>query len=384
MSRPSNLPPNIVILNAAKDLLMLELAAELPAESSLTIEYVNRMASTSSAVMQVCSRQARSVLHLSATLRRAAAAAVEHDALNVAQATAYSAMFALFPALIVAAALVSLVPDATPFRSQMATFFDRILPPNVSPLLEAYFVQSGGTQHPGTALLGSIVVSLTGATSVMTTLMEGFRRAYELPLLRRSFWPLRLRALMLVPLSLLPLAAASALVVFGHLMTHWVAELVAPELRAPVYVVAFLVRWTVSLAGSVGLIAVIYHLGTDMTRGMREYFEPLLNDVMTRGPLQLLRRDWSWSASLPGATVATLLWFASTLVFGVYVTRYANYSRVYGSLGAAIALMSWLYLIALSILIGAEFNAQLRIEQRDPALSELLWKLPGLRRRRGR
>jgi membrane protein len=324
------------------------------------------------------------LLHISQTLRRAAAAAVKHDALNVAQATAYSAMFALFPALIVAAALVSLLPDSAPFRSQMSFFFGRVLPSNVSPLLEVYFVQSGRTQHAGTALLGSIVVSLTGATSVMATLMEGFRRAYKLPLLRKSFWPIRLRALMLVPLSLLPMTAASALVVFGHLLTHWVAMQVAPGLKEPVYVVAFLVRWTVALAGSVGLIAVIYHLGTDMTRGMREYFEPLVTDVLAGGPLQLLRRDWSWSASLPGATVATVLWFVSTLVFGMYVTRFANYSRVYGSLGAAIALMSWLYLIALSVLIGAEFNAQRAVEQRDPALSELLWKLPGLRGRRDR
>jgi membrane protein len=99
----------------------------------------------------------------------------------------------------------------------------------------------------------------------------------------------------------------------------------------------------------------------------------------------MLRKDWSWRASLPGATVATLLWFVSTLLFGYYVTRFANYSRVYGSLGAAIALMFWLYIIALSVLIGAEFNAQRAAQgpaRRDPRLEELLWKIPGLRQRR--
>ena len=69
-------------------------------------------------------------------------------------------------------------------------------------------------------------------------------------------------------------------------------------------------------------------------------------------------RDAGWRASLPGAVLATVLWFFTTLVFGVYVTRFANYSRVYGSLGAGIALMIWLYLIALCVLLGAEFNAQ--------------------------
>jgi len=74
--------------------------------------------------------------------------------------------------------------------------------------------------------------------------------------------------------------------------------------------------------------------------------------------------DWSWRSSLPGATLATAMWFLTTLLFGLYVTRFANYSQVYGSLGAAIALMFWLYIIALSVLFGAEFNSQLSTKRR--------------------
>src|ERR1700744_1120502 len=70
--------------------------------------------------------------------RAAIYAPLEHDSLTVAQATAYSAMVALFPALIVSAAVVALLPETLPFRFQMAMFFDRILPSNVSPLLESY------------------------------------------------------------------------------------------------------------------------------------------------------------------------------------------------------------------------------------------------------
>jgi membrane protein len=316
-------------------------------------------------------------LHNCHALRRAAISANEHDAVNLAQATAYSAMFALFPALIVAAALVSLLPDAFPLRMQMATFFDRVLPSNVSPLLDSYFSRADHSGHAQSVLLGSVLVSLSGAAGVMATLMEGFRRAHKLPLLRGNFWPTRLRALMLVPLSLVPMTAASALVVFGHVATVHLASDIEPGLRRPVYVFAFLLRWTIALAGSTGIIAVIYHLGTDLTRHMREHLEPLV-----REPWKMLRRDWTWRASLPGAALATLLWFVSTLLFGFYVTRFANYSRVYGSLGAAIALMFWLFLIALSVLVGAEFNAQRTMQHRDPHLSELLWKLPGLRKRR--
>ena len=107
----------------------------------------------------------------------------------------------------------------------------------------------------------------------------------------------------------------------------------------------------------------IYHLGTDPTTKMWERLQPWLHE-----PWNLLRHQWSWRASLPGATLATGLWFVATLLFGYYVTRFANYSRVYGSLGAGIALMVWLYLIALCVLIGSEFNAQRAKLRSDSAL----------------
>ena len=296
-----------------------------------------------------------SPLALGRFIQKAVYAALDHDCLTVAQATAYSAMVALFPALIVAAAVVALLPDTLPLRYQMASFFDRVLPSNVTPLLEIYFQTTHKTPQTTPALIGSLVVSVTGAASVMATLMEGFRRAYNLPLEHPGFWRRRGRALALVPLSLLPMAAASALVVFGHLLTQWLAAEFSPELRMPFFVLAFIVRWTITLAGSVGIIAVIYHLGTDVSKHMREHMQPFLH----------FRMDWSWRRSLPGATLATVMWFLTTLLFGLYVTRFANYSRVYGSLGAAIALMFWLYIIALSILCGAEFNAQLAASRRS-------------------
>ena len=332
---------------------------------------------TSGAVWRrVCVRPVQGTIALADLLRRSALAAMDHDVLILAQAVAYAAMVALFPALIVAAAVVGLLPDTLPLRMQMAMFFDRVLPSNVSPLLEAYFATTHRNPQTARALVGSVVVSITGAASVMSALMEGFRRAHDLPLGKGSFWRRRGRALALVPLSLVPMAAASGLVVFGHLLTGWLAGAMTPSLQLPVYVIAFVVRWTVALAGSVGIIAVIYSLGTDPNTHMRDHLEPWL-----REPWALLRREWSWRASLPGATLATLLWFLTTLLFGLYVTRFANYGQVYGSLGAAIALLFWLYIIAFSILIGAEFNAQRTAARRDPEAAALLWKLPAINER---
>jgi membrane protein len=310
-------------------------------------------------------------IDLMSTLRRTLVASLDHDVLTVAQATAYSAMVALFPALIVIAALVALLPDMQALRSQLSMFFDRVLPSNVSPIVESYFSTVHKNPRTTGALLSAAIVSLTGAVSVMSTLMEGFRRAHRLPLGKGTFWIRRRRALELVPLSLLPMTVASLLVVFGHMITQWLAREMSGSMLVTFYAVAYGVRWAVALAGSTAILAVIYHLGTDVTMELMEHLTPPDLGQLLRQPMRILRNDWSWRASLPGAALATGLWFISTLLFGFYVTRFANYSRVYGSLGAAIALMFWLYLVALCVLIGAEFNAQIAIGRQIAETREL-------------
>ena len=262
--------------------------------------------------------------------RSVLAAALDHDGINLAQSAAYSAMVALFPALIVSAAVIALLPDVTPLKVELGEFFDQVLPSDVFPLLTSYFAGSPNSPHTARALIAAALVSLTGASSVIATLMEGLRRAEGLPLDCWTFWQRRRRALLLVPLSLVPLAVATALVVFGRFITGWLANDLADSVKPAFFAGALALRWTVALAGVAGLTASIYHLGTPRSR--------------------------RWVRSLPGAIMATALWFASTLAFGWYVTRLANYSQVYGSLGAGIALLVWLYLVFLSLLCGAEFN----------------------------
>jgi membrane protein len=274
----------------------------------------------------------RRLLRLPRILHGAALRAGRHDCLNLAQSTAYSAMVSLFPALIVSAAVISLLPDNAPLRFQLSTFFDRILPPDVSPLLQSYFVDSPHSNRSARALIAAFIVSLIGASSVIATLMEGVRRANDLPIDCWTFAQRRLRAFLLVPLSLVPFVLASTLVVFGQFITEWLAVHIMPSARTPIFAVALLIRWIVVLTGSTGIIGLIYHMGTPMQQ--------------------------SWKRVLPGAILATMMWFPATVGFGWYVTRFANYSQVYGSLGAGIALLFWLYIISLSVLYGAEFNTE--------------------------
>jgi len=301
-------------------------------------------------------RLLRSRAALAGVVKRTVLSAAAHDCLNVAQSTAYSAIVALFPALIVAAAVIDLLPDTTPVRFQLAGFFDRVLPPGVSPLLDGYFEKTPSNTHSVRALVGAGVVSFLGASNVIATLMEGFRRARELPAHCWSFWERRRRAAELVFLSLAPMTVASLLVVFGHTVTLWLAGSIGPGVRESIYAIAWIVRWSVTLGASVGLIALIYQLGVPH------------GEKAMRGGVAGPETGRAWWTILPGAVVATAMWFLTTLAFGWYVTRFANYSEVYGSLGAGIALLFWLYIISLSVLCGAEFNAQFeRLRDRDGA-----------------
>ncbi len=289
-------------------------------------------------------------------------AILDHDCLNIAQAAAYSAMVSLFPALIVAASVVTLFPDSAPLRLQAALFFDRILPPDVSPILDSYFQNSHKTAHSSQALALAAVVSLAGASSVIVTLMEGFRRAFNLPANQWSFWDRRWRSFALVPIALVPLMIASTLVIFGHFVSMWILATIGAPAQALILMLSFVVRWTVALIASVGVIAVTYHMsvppgGLAIVEETDRPKDQFWGSVRTVRAMSTMEK--SWKRTLPGATLATAMWFLTTLAFGLYVTRFANYSEVYGSLGAGIALLFWLYIISLSVLTGAEFNAQL-------------------------
>ncbi len=305
---------------------------------------------------------------LTRALHRTALSVIDHDCLNVAQSTAYSAIVALFPALIVAAAVIGLLPDTAPVRFQLSAFFERILPPGVIPLLDASFESTPNHTHSLRALVSAGFVSFLGASNVIATLMEGLRRARELPADYWGFWMRRRRAFELVPLSLVPLTVASVMVMFGHAVTSWVTPSVGPEARASIYAVTVLIRWAIALGASIGVIALIYHLGVPHVApealAAREVGRPrgvhrrLAMRHDATAALAELAAPQSWRATLPGAVMATAMWFLTTLGFGWYVTRFANYSEVYGSLGAGIALLFWLYIVSLSVLCGAEFNAQ--------------------------
>ncbi len=264
-------------------------------------------------------------------LRRALWKAFGHSAFTNAKAAAYSAILSIFPAMLVVTTLLALTPETDSFRGEIRAVFTDILPPDTMTLLQSYFQANPSRSFH--LVWSALVVTVFAAMGMMLSFMDGFRRAYGLPRDYRGFWRERVVAFLLIPSTLLPMLLATSFVVFGHQIEIWMIDNSDHELRLYVILAWRVLRWLIAVATSVAVLTVIYHFA--------------------------MPRVLHWSRVVPGAVVATVAWFASTLIYGWYVTRFADYSQVYGSFGAGVATMVWLYIVTLSILVGAEFNAQL-------------------------
>jgi len=252
----------------------------------------------------------------------------QHDAFAVAKAAAFSAILTLFPAILILASILSASHTTESLLREVSHALGRILPEGTSAAVLQYFT---GSKPVRVKLLVTIsVITLWTGSGVMISWMQGFRNAYQMP----KIWGLvkeRLIAFLLVVLAGVPLVFASFLLVFGNQIELWVAYRAGHELGPYILGLWTALRWIIATLTSIAVIGLIYHHGVPRTQ--------------------------PWHRVLPGSVLATVLWFVSTVVFGVYLRRFANYSAIYGSVATAIALLIWLYLVSMVILIGAEFNA---------------------------
>jgi membrane protein len=262
-------------------------------------------------------------------LRIALWRAFQHDAFSIAKASAYSSILTFFPALLVVGSLLAASHKGAPYLREISYALSRILPAGTNTAMN--FLQ-GAAQKPLGLLITTSLLTLWTASGVMISWMEGFRRCYELP----KIWGLvkeRLISFALVVLAGLPMIFSTLLIAFGSKIETRILFYTAHEFSPYILLLWTSLRWVIATLTSIAVIALIYHNGVPRTQ--------------------------PWHSVIPGATLATAMWFSSTLLFGFYLQHYADYSIIYGSLGAAIALLVWMYMVSLVILIGAEFNAML-------------------------
>jgi len=262
--------------------------------------------------------------HFRGALRR-----VFPDCLTQAQASAFGMFLSFFPLLLFALGLLGTSKRLGGAAQEITAGLRAVIPPGSRQTVTDFLIGSGGKSLQLT-LLGLLGTLLAG-TQVMTGLMEGFRIAYRQSFQERlPFWRQQGLAFVLLCLTVLPWLLAVVLTVFGRQLREWmIGHFGLPRLFSGLWL---LVYASLALVVATLNLAVLYRLGQ--------------------------RRRHEWNEILPGAVVATLLWWVVNTAFGFYVAH-MPYSVVYGGLAAAIGLLIWMNLTATVVLIGAAFNAEL-------------------------
>jgi membrane protein len=262
---------------------------------------------------------------------QASIAAYEDNCFGIAKGAAYSSLLAFFPVLASLAAILASVKAGAVARV-FSRLLLQIIPPGTEELVRNQF--TARNERSGWLILSATLLSTWAASGAMMTLMEGFQAAYRLPA-GRPFLKQRGVAILLVFIGALPAVGSSVLIVFGARIEQWMLATLglAPEedLRVSVVLAFGLLRYVVALGATVLVTGLLYYVG----------------------PNQPMKFRSVW----PGAILATVLWLLATTVFALYVRHIANYSVLYGSIGAVIALLVWMYLLAVISLFGCEYNA---------------------------
>jgi membrane protein len=275
--------------------------------------------------------QSGALARLWSTLGSACMALYRDGCLGIAKGVAYSGMLSFFPILTTLAAVL-LEARAEAVSSTVARLLYDVVPAGTEDVVRTLFVVHG--QRPKSLLILAILLAVWAASGAVMSLMEGFRAVYCIRH-DRHFIKERLLAMALVFSSALPVLGASALIVFGRRaersLIGWIGLQGETDFTGWVLLAGQILRFGVAFGSIVLASALLYYVGPNRKQRFRQGF--------------------------PGAMIATVLWLLATLVFSWYIRHISNYNVLYGSVGAGLALLVWMYLLAVIVLLGCEFNA---------------------------
>jgi membrane protein len=264
----------------------------------------------------------------------------EHPMATYAAALAYRGLFGLFPFVFILVVLVGALgfPDffdraADHARAQSSRYVPNQLEPVVEPAREQVqpllgMIERAEEQAGQKLLLFGVAVALWSVSAVARTLTEAFNVAYEVTETRRWWGQLAL-SLAFGPVLALVVIVSIALMLIGPQVMGSIAELVDLD---EVFVSLWgWLRFPVALLLLAVVLSVVYRFGPNAGQRFRSV--------------------------VPGAALCVVLWAVSSAGFSFYLANFANYGVTYGSIGAAVGLLFYLYLCASLVLLGAELNA---------------------------
>ena len=255
----------------------------------------------------------------------------EDEVFGRAAELSYYFLLALFPFLIFLTSTIGIVVGSgTGTRHALFNYLARVMPPSAFQLIDSTLWEVSSSSGGGKISLG-ILAALWAASNGLSAITTSLNIAYDVKE-TRPWWKQRLTAIGLtMALSVLIISALLLVVAGGHI-ADWLASVYGLGSTFPL--VWKIIQWPFVLASIILAFALIY------------YFAP-----------DLRKQAWKWLT--PGAAIGVALWLLVSIAFRVYLHFFDSYSKTYGSLGAVIILMLWLYFTGAAVLIGGEINSEI-------------------------
>jgi membrane protein len=254
-----------------------------------------------------------------------------HELFERASGLAFDFLLALFPLFFILLAGFGLfAAESLQLRTDLLAYFSDLLPTMAFQLLNRTTGELAAAISPEKFTIG-IVVALWlvsgGVSSIISSLNAAFRIRES-----RSWWKVKAIALALaLVISILILWAMCIVLVSGNFV-DWIGKQL--QLTSVMIVLGKALQWPTALLFVILGYALIYNFGPD-------------------------RKEEHWHWITPGSVFAAVLWLVASVGFRFYLKFVNNYTVIFGSLGAAIILLVWLYATGLAFLIGGEINANI-------------------------
>lgn len=270
----------------------------------------------------------------------------EDEILDRANSVSFNFILAIFPAIIFLFTLIPYISTLLPAISHQSVlnFLSQVMPPSMSSVAADTIMDIVNNQRGGLLTFG-FLFAVYLATNGMMALMRAFNSCYR-TVERRSFWRMQLTALSLTAMLALALIIAVTLLIVGQLVLEYVTANVhlvtAWGMDSYTIQVLFVIRFLIIFLMFFLVISCIY------------YFGPAIH--------------YNWSFFSVGSFLATLACLGVSYGFSFYVTNFGSYNKVYGSIGALLALMIWIQLLTIVLLFGYEINASLHYGRKLQAI----------------
>lgn len=254
------------------------------------------------------------------------------DIFNRAAQVAFYFSFAFFPLLLSLVTLAGMVLDSTEnLKRDIYSYLFQMMPPSAYDLVHKTMDEIIENSSGGKLTIG-IFITLWSASAGVDTLRNSLNSVYELKE-TRSWWNTKFQSIILTVLFILLLAIAIIAVSTGWQMFEYLIKSAGFEIGSPFVLIT--IQW-------LSLIVILLFAS-----------EVIYSWLPCHKKFQ-----WFWIT--PGSAVAIILWVLFSGGFRLYLQYFNTYNKAYGSLGAVIILMLWLFLAGTAILIGGAINSILK------------------------